>query len=66
MGTPAAVLWAIIYFWWHEKLILLPKYGDKMPLMLRYIDDAFAVILFGGSDGFTSEDWVDFKADMNN
>ena len=57
MGTPAAVLWAIIYYWWHEKWVLLPKYGAKMPLLLRYIDDMFAVVLYGGNDGIITEDW---------
>ena len=33
--------------------------------MLRYIDDMFAVVLFGGDDCFTPEDWKDFKKDMN-
>jgi len=44
---------AIIYYWWHEKHVLIPKYGNKMPLLLRYIDDFIGVALFGGSDGLT-------------
>ena len=26
MGTPAAVMWSIIYYWWHEKHVIIPKY----------------------------------------
>jgi hypothetical protein len=25
MGTPVAVIWAMIYFWWHEKHRLIPR-----------------------------------------
>ena len=65
MGTPAAVLWAIIYFHWPETKMLIPKYGEKMPLLTRFIDDIFAVILVGGEDGLTPNEWTDFKKDLN-
>ena len=43
MGTPAAVLWAIVYYYWKEKKVLLPRYSseNKMPLLGRFIDDIF-------------------------
>ena len=61
MGTPAAVLWAIIYFHWPETKILIPKYGEKMPLLTRFFDDIFAVVLVGGEEGLKPNEWTDFK-----
>ena len=26
MSTPVAVIWAMIYFWWHKKHRLIPKH----------------------------------------
>ena len=58
MGTPAAVLWAIVYDYWKEKKVLIPQYSyEKMQLLKRLIDDIFAVVLFGGDDGFTADEW---------
>ena len=34
MGTPSACLWAIIYYYWHKKHVLLPKHGKKIPLLV--------------------------------
>ena len=65
MGTPAAVLWAIIYFHWPETKMLIPKYGEKMPLFARFIDDIFIVALIGGEDGLRPSEWNDFKRDLN-
>ena len=66
MGTPAAVLWAIIYFHWPETKVLIPKHGENMPLLTRFIDDIFAIVLVGGEDGFQPSEWNDFKKDLNN
>ena len=59
MGTPVAVLWAIIYYYCKEKKVLIPRYshGNKMSLLCRFIDDIFAVVLFGGDDGLTHDEW---------
>ena len=65
MGTPTACLWAIIYYFWHEKHTLIPKYGNKMPLMVRYIDDLLGVALIGGEDGLSNYEWSNFKRDMD-
>ena len=58
MGTPAAVLWTIIYFYPHEKNDIILSGAQKMPLLVRYIDDIFLLILYGGDDGFTPEEWT--------
>ena len=64
MGTPAAVMWAIIYYYWHEKHCLLPKYGNKIPFLRRFIDDMKGVVLVGGDDGMTRQEWNEFKKDL--
>jgi hypothetical protein len=65
MGTPVAVIWAMIYFWWHEKHRLIPRHGRRIPYMKRYIDDIYAIALVGGEDGFSKEKWEIFKKDIN-
>ena len=65
MGTPVAVIWAMIYFWWHEKHRLIPKHGRKMPLMKRFVDDIYAIVLVGGADGISGEEWEQFKYDID-
>ena len=68
MGTPAAVLWAIIYYYWKEKKVLTPRYSyeNKMPLLSRFIDGIFAVVLFGGDNGLSIDAWNKFKEDIDN
>ena len=53
MGTPVAVLWAIVYYYPHDKDKLIQYFGYKMPLFVRYIDDIFLIILFGKNHGLT-------------
>ena len=65
MGTPVAYMWSIIYYWWHEKHCLLPKYGSKIKLLKRFIDDMASVILIGGEDGMSALEWIEFKKDVN-
>ena len=65
MGTPAALLWAIIYFYPHEKNNIILSFAQKMPLLVRYIDDIFLLILYGGDDGFTLEEWTQFDNMLN-
>ena len=56
MGTPVAELRAIIHFYLHEKHKLTPVFIHKIPLLVRYIDDIFLLILYGGDNGFTPEE----------
>ena len=65
MGNPAAVLWAIIYFYLHEKHKLIPTFAHKMSLLVRYIDDIFLLILYDGDDGFTPEEWIQIDYIIN-
>ena len=61
MGTSAAVMWATIYFGYHEAKTLIPKYGDHFLYFKRYIDDIFLIWLVDDSSA-----WDDFQADLNN
>ena len=66
MGTPATVMWAIIYYCWHEKYVIMPKHKSKMPLMCRFFENVFAVVLVGGQDGMNKVELDSFKKDTNN
>ncbi len=66
MGTPAAVMWSIIYYCWHEKHVLTPRYGNKLPLISRFIGDIFAVVLLGGDYGMSESEWLQFKNNVDN
>ena len=61
METSAAVMWATIYFAYHEEYCLIPYHGHKMLYFKRFIDDMFAIWI-----GNTTTDWDSFCADVNN
>ena len=65
MGTPVAVIWAMLYFWWHIKHILIPKHGRKMLLMLQVVDTIYRNALVGGEDGYSKEKWDSFIDDTD-
>ena len=63
MGTSVAVIFANLYFGWHEKVLLLPKYQDNFKRILfhaRFIDDVF-FIWIGGQDTM----WHELCSDYN-
>ena len=37
-----------------------------MPVMLRFIDDIYAIVLVGGKDGISMQRWKEFKEDLCN
>jgi hypothetical protein len=61
MGTSAAVMWATIYYAYHEIHTLLPKHGANLLYYKRFIDDVFCIWT-----GNLTTDWTAFKADVNN
>ena len=61
MGTSAAVMWATLYFAYHEVHTLLPKHGHNLLYFIRYIDD-----IFGIWTGNLTTDWQSFSDDVNN
>ena len=66
MGTPMAVFFSTIYFYWHEKHALIPKYHRKIPLMLRFVDDIFDIAIAGEEDGLSSNELDTLKQDIDN
>ena len=61
MGTSAAVMWATLYFGYHEAHCLIPKYGSYLLYFRQFVDDIFGIWLDDGSN-----QWVDFCNDINN
>ena len=43
MGFSAAVLWAILYFAYHDMNTILPKFGHLILYFKHYINDIFGV-----------------------
>ena len=60
MGTSAAVMWATLYFAYHEVFTLIPKHGAHLPYFKRFIDDMFGV--WTGNHA----QWLEFCNDVNN
>ena len=61
MGTSAAVMWATLYFGYHEVHTLIPKYSNNLLYFRRFIDDMFIIWLRDDTDA-----WPKFCADVNN
>ena len=59
MGTSAAVMWATLYYGYHEEHHLIPTYGQHLLYFRRYIDD---IILIWLSEN--AADWEAFKNDL--
>ena len=60
MGTSVAVIYAGLYYGWHEKAKLLPTYDQFILDMSRFVDDM--TVLWLGSHN----DYLNFKRDVNN
>ena len=61
MGTSAAVMWATIYYAYHEVHTLIPNHGHNLFYFKRFIDD-----MFGIWTGNATTDWSAFCDDVNN
>ena len=63
MGTSVAVVFANLYFGWHEKTLLLPKYRDTLKRIIyhsRFVDDVFFIWT-----GDTDHIWDELCHDYN-
>jgi hypothetical protein len=60
MGTSAAVMWATLYYAYHEVHTLIPKHGASLFYFKRFIDDILGVWI-----GNTTNEWKEFKDDVN-
>ena len=61
MGTSAAVMWATLYYAYHEVHTLIPRHGQHLFYFKRFIDDMFGVWI-----GNSTNNWLDFCNDVNN
>jgi hypothetical protein len=59
MGTSVAVMYAGLYYGWHEKVRLLPGYLEEIQDLARFVDD-LSVLWLGSLGRFH-----DFKRDIN-
>ena len=60
MGTSAAVMWATIYYGYHEVHTLIPNHGHNLFYFKRFIDD-----MFGIWTGNATTDWSSFCNDVD-
>jgi hypothetical protein len=61
MGTSAACMYATLYYAYHERTVLIPKYGQNLHYFKRFIDDIFGIWIPtpGGPT------WEDFLVDLD-
>ena len=62
MGTPCACIYAILFFAYFERTILLRKYRQNLLLFVRQIDDIFGVWVDIENN---PNAWEDFQYDLN-
>ena len=60
MGTSSAVMWATLYYAYHEVHTLIPTHGDSLLYFQRFIDDILGIWI-----GNTTTDWSAFCNDVN-
>ena len=51
MGTSVAVMYAGLYYGWHEKVRLLPDYQEEIQDLARFVDD-LSILWLGSFDSF--------------
>jgi hypothetical protein len=61
MGTSAAVMWATIYYAYHEIHTLIPNHGSSLLYYRRFIDDMFLIWT-----GNSTTEWSAFCKDVDN
>ena len=61
MGTSAAVMWATLYYAYHENHTILPKHQHNLLYYKRFIDDIFGIWI-----GNTTDEWQEFCQDIDN
>ena len=67
MGTPCACMLASIYFAYHERTYLLPKYSNNIIFYRRFIDDVFCLWKPDYSLPFSDKiQFEHFQTDVNN
>ena len=60
-GTSSAVMWATLYYAYHEVHTIIPKNGQNLLFFKRFSDD-----IFGTWTGNLTSDWDSFSEDIDN
>ena len=63
MGTPCACIYATLFFDYHERKTILPKYKNNILLYQRQIDD---ILIIWVPSSENDKEWGDFVSDLNN
>ena len=68
MGTPCACMLASIYFAYHERTLILPKYKQNIIFYKRFIDDVFCLWNddLEQTNLISNNTFANFQSDMNN
>ena len=61
MGTSAAVMWATLYYAYHEVHTLIPAHGQFLLYFKRFIDDILGIWI-----GNTTTEWESFRNEVDN
>ena len=61
MGTSSAVMWAMLYYAYHEVYKLIPLHGTSLLYFKRFINDIFGIWARN-----STIDWDNFCDDVNN
>ena len=64
MGTSTACKLATLYFGFHERTVIIPRYSQFLLYFKRFIDDVMSV-WDTGKEG-SAQAWTEFQADLNN
>jgi len=70
MGTPAAPLYSILTFGYHENTVIIPTFQSNLIYYKRFIDDIFGVWLSDTNNTITQSStqdntWSNFKNSLN-
>ena len=60
MGTSSAVMWATLYYAYHEVHTLIPNHGHNLLYFKRFIDDIFGIWI-----GNATTEWTSFCDDVD-
>ena len=64
MGTSTACKLATLYFGYHERTTIIPRYSPFLPYLSRFIDDKLGALGHGSAG--SQEAFENFNRDMNN
>lgn len=61
MGMPVAFIYATLYYAYHERKMILPKYSANVTLLKRFVNDIIGIWVPNGDP----DAWQNFKRDLS-